>query len=271
MGIWNSHIGTFPPHTCCQAHGTLLQNQVKGSLPPPTSLHVCRVALHCTRELRAHYLVHQLDSKTKLVSALQITLLSMSYTNVYGNGMDEDGEGPRIKYRKIEYLLLNFMPLLPPTLPSLRPCSHASPMLCCHCCCCCLHLCCCRLVVVVVVIVILFILVVAIVVVVGIVVAIVVVVIVVVNLVVVLESLFAAATAATATHHGFHQSPQSSADASPSSIAATVECCLYSSPCLPSPSSIASVKSRCLLLPPAITTVKRHLRRCHLTAAVKRH
>jgi hypothetical protein len=38
----------------------------------------CRVSLHCTRELRAHYLVHQLDSKTKLVSTLGITLLSMS-------------------------------------------------------------------------------------------------------------------------------------------------------------------------------------------------
>ena len=30
------------------------------------------------------------------------------------------------KYRKITYLLLNFTPLLHPTLPSLHPCSHAS-------------------------------------------------------------------------------------------------------------------------------------------------
>jgi hypothetical protein len=34
--------------------------------------------------------------------------------------------GPKTRYRKIKYLLLNFMPLLPSTLPSLRPCSHAS-------------------------------------------------------------------------------------------------------------------------------------------------
>jgi hypothetical protein len=43
-----------------------------------SSLHVCHVALHHTRELRAHYLVHQLDSKPKLVSTIQITLLLMS-------------------------------------------------------------------------------------------------------------------------------------------------------------------------------------------------
>jgi hypothetical protein len=40
--------------------------------------------------------------------------------------MDEDGEGPKIKHRKITYLLLNLTPLPPPTLPSLRPHSHAS-------------------------------------------------------------------------------------------------------------------------------------------------
>ncbi len=34
---------------------------------------------------------------------------------------------PNMKYRKIKYLLvLHFMPLLPPTLPSLRPYSYAS-------------------------------------------------------------------------------------------------------------------------------------------------
>jgi hypothetical protein len=46
--------------------------------------------------------------------------------NANGNGMDEDSEGPKIKSRKIQYLLLHFMPLLPPTLLSLCPCSHAS-------------------------------------------------------------------------------------------------------------------------------------------------
>jgi hypothetical protein len=40
--------------------------------------------------------------------------------------MDEDGEDPKIKYRKIKYLLLNLSPLSPLTLLSLRPCSHAS-------------------------------------------------------------------------------------------------------------------------------------------------
>jgi hypothetical protein len=40
--------------------------------------------------------------------------------------MDEDGEGPKIKFRKIKYLLLHFTPLLPLTLPSLHPCSHVS-------------------------------------------------------------------------------------------------------------------------------------------------
>ncbi len=40
--------------------------------------------------------------------------------------MNEDGEGSKIKYRKITSLLLNFILSLPPTLPSLRPYSHAS-------------------------------------------------------------------------------------------------------------------------------------------------
>ncbi len=30
--------------------------------------------------------------------------------NANSDGMDEDGEGPKIKYRKIKYLLLHFMP-----------------------------------------------------------------------------------------------------------------------------------------------------------------
>jgi hypothetical protein len=46
--------------------------------------------------------------------------------NADGNGMDEDVEGSKIKYRKIKYLLSYFMPSSPPTLPSLGPCSHAS-------------------------------------------------------------------------------------------------------------------------------------------------
>jgi hypothetical protein len=40
--------------------------------------------------------------------------------------MDEDGEGPKIKHRKIKYQLLNFTPSLPQTLPSLCPHPHAS-------------------------------------------------------------------------------------------------------------------------------------------------
>ncbi len=42
--------------------------------------------------------------------------------NANGDGMDEDGEGPKIKYRKIKYSLPHFMQLLPPTLLSLCPC-----------------------------------------------------------------------------------------------------------------------------------------------------
>ncbi len=49
-----------------------------------------------------------------------------SKANGISDGMDEDGEGQKIKYRKITYLLLNFTQLLPLTLPSLRPCFHAS-------------------------------------------------------------------------------------------------------------------------------------------------
>jgi hypothetical protein len=40
--------------------------------------------------------------------------------------MDEDGKGPKTKYRKIKHVLLNFTPSLPPTLPNLCPCSRAS-------------------------------------------------------------------------------------------------------------------------------------------------
>jgi hypothetical protein len=40
--------------------------------------------------------------------------------------MDEDGEGPKIKCRKIKCLLQHFMPSLPPTLPRLHSHSHAS-------------------------------------------------------------------------------------------------------------------------------------------------
>jgi hypothetical protein len=49
-----------------------------------------------------------------------------SKANGNSHGMEEDGEGLKIKYRKVKYLLLNFTPSLPPTLPSLHPCSHAS-------------------------------------------------------------------------------------------------------------------------------------------------
>ncbi len=63
MGILNSHVGTLSLHTCLQAHGTLLRDSegiICRNLPKS---HVCRVALHCTREPKAHYLVHQLDSR----------------------------------------------------------------------------------------------------------------------------------------------------------------------------------------------------------------
>jgi hypothetical protein len=39
---------------------------------------VCHVLPQRTREQLTHYLVHQLDSKTKLVSTLHITFLLMS-------------------------------------------------------------------------------------------------------------------------------------------------------------------------------------------------
>jgi hypothetical protein len=46
--------------------------------------------------------------------------------NGNGDGMDEDGESLKIKYRERKYLLLKFTPSSPLTLPSLHPCSHAS-------------------------------------------------------------------------------------------------------------------------------------------------
>ncbi len=49
--------------------------------------------------------------------------------------MDEDGEGHNINYRKIKYLMLNFTPSLPPTLPNsilaLMPLVCPSWLLCC--------------------------------------------------------------------------------------------------------------------------------------------
>jgi hypothetical protein len=39
--------------------------ETDGSLPPSV-IHVCHVSPRSTREQRAHYLVHQLDSKTNL-------------------------------------------------------------------------------------------------------------------------------------------------------------------------------------------------------------
>jgi hypothetical protein len=48
------------------------------SLPSLTKSHMCHVALNCIREPWAHYLVHHLDSKTKLASTLHSILLLMS-------------------------------------------------------------------------------------------------------------------------------------------------------------------------------------------------
>ncbi len=51
VGIWNSHIGTLPLHTCLLAHSTLLGDSSGRYLPPSPNSHVCRARLHCTREL----------------------------------------------------------------------------------------------------------------------------------------------------------------------------------------------------------------------------
>ena len=76
-GIWNSHVGTLPS-TRFLAHGTVLWDSRKSSFPPSHKVTCVSRSMHCTREQRAHYLVHQLDSKTKLVTTLHITFLLMS-------------------------------------------------------------------------------------------------------------------------------------------------------------------------------------------------
>ena len=68
-------------------------------------------------------------AKGMMTLATVTAATTMLQANSTGDGMDEDGEGPKIKYRKIKYLLLHFMPSLPLTLPSLCPYSHASCLL----------------------------------------------------------------------------------------------------------------------------------------------
>ena len=75
-GIWNSHVGSLPLRISGTWHSIVRLTAV---CRHPDKIHVCHVSPRSTREQRAHYLVHQLDSKTKQV-AHYINLLSMSCT-----------------------------------------------------------------------------------------------------------------------------------------------------------------------------------------------
>ncbi len=85
--------------------------------------------------------------------------------------------------------------------------------------------------------------------------------------VVVVELLSAASTAATPITAST-QSPQSSAAASPLSIATALKRCCHCAPRRSSP-SVASVKHQSPLLSPAAAAVRCHLCCCHLAAATK--
>ncbi len=59
------------------AHGTVLWDSRKSSFPPSHKVTCVSHSIHCMREQRAHYLVHQLNSKTKaIVSTLPLLLMS---------------------------------------------------------------------------------------------------------------------------------------------------------------------------------------------------
>ncbi len=76
-GTWHSTpIHSTPLHST--PYGTVLWDSRKSSFPPSHKVTCESRSIHRTREQRAHYLVHQLDSKTKLVSTLHITFLLMS-------------------------------------------------------------------------------------------------------------------------------------------------------------------------------------------------
>ena len=62
-GIWNSHVGPLPLRISGTWHSIVRLTAV---CRHPDKIHVCHVSPWSTREQRAHYLVHQLDSKTKL-------------------------------------------------------------------------------------------------------------------------------------------------------------------------------------------------------------
>ena len=62
-GIWNSHVGSLPLRISGTWHSIVRLTAV---CRHPDKIHVCHVSPRSTREQRAHYLVHQLDSKTKL-------------------------------------------------------------------------------------------------------------------------------------------------------------------------------------------------------------
>jgi hypothetical protein len=73
----DSHIGALPLriagtwHSIVRLAGKAIGHHLAKKC-------VCHVLPQRTREQLTHYLVHQLDSKTKLVSTLHITFLLMS-------------------------------------------------------------------------------------------------------------------------------------------------------------------------------------------------
>ena len=64
MGIWNSHVGTLP---LLVLSGTvsILGNSIGSHLLPIAKVPQTSPALPSHKRAKAHYLVHQLDSKTK--------------------------------------------------------------------------------------------------------------------------------------------------------------------------------------------------------------
>jgi hypothetical protein len=73
----DSHIGTLPLRIAGTWH-SIVRLAGKAICHHLTKKRVCHVLPQRTRDQLTHYLVHQLDSKTKLVSTLHITFLSMS-------------------------------------------------------------------------------------------------------------------------------------------------------------------------------------------------
>jgi hypothetical protein len=78
VGIWNSHVGTLPLHTCLLAHSTLLGDSSGRYLPPLPNSHVCRARLHRTRELNLIILYTNLTVRLKPLDT-QLAHCTLSY------------------------------------------------------------------------------------------------------------------------------------------------------------------------------------------------